>query len=77
MTLADKLPQMSDDALEALATNARRLAKEDAARDHAAAQALLPLVEAELTSRRMSKMQRMREAAAARAPAKRRAKRTA
>ena len=69
MTLAEKLPQMTDDALEALAVNARRLAATDAARDHAAAEALLPLVEAELTSRRMSKMQRMREAAAAR-PAK-------
>ena len=74
MTLAEKLPQMTDDALAVLADNARRLAQADRGPDHAAAQALLPLIEAELTNRRVIKLQSLREAAASRpSPAKKRA----
>ena len=80
MNLVDKLPQMTDDALEVLAENARRLAQADRAPNKSAAEALLPHVEAELTSRRVTKLQRMREAAAARpatTPKRRATKKTA
>ena len=65
MDLADKLPHMTDDALQVLADNARRLAQADRAPDQSAAKALLPLIEAEIAGRRVTKLQRVREAASA------------
>ena len=73
MDMLEKLPQLTDDALQVLADNARRLAQADRAPAQSAAKALLPHVEAELADRRVRKLQRMREAAAA-APASKRGK---
>jgi hypothetical protein len=64
MDLAEKVPQMTDDALQTLATNARRLAEGGSAPQQAAAQALLPVIDAELASRRVAKLTKMRADAA-------------
>lgn len=50
MTLADRLPSLEMDALQSLQVNARRLATEAGTRGKEA-EALLPLIEAELSQR--------------------------
>jgi hypothetical protein len=50
MTIAERLPTLETDALRSLQVNARRLATEEGKRGQEA-EALLPLIEAELSQR--------------------------
>jgi hypothetical protein len=56
MDLLAKLPEMSDDALANLRTNARRLQQSGTPAQRSNAAALLPAVEAEIGARRLAKV---------------------
>ena len=76
MDLVEKVPQMTDDALQTLASNARRLVQAGTPAQQTAAQALLPAIDAELASRRTAKLATLakaRASALAARPAKRKA----
>ena len=81
MDLLAKLPEMSDDALSNLRSNARRLQQSGTPAQRSDAAALLPAVEAEIGARRLAKVKAIRtaprsgrpRAARAAAPAKRKA----
>ena len=60
MDLLAKLPEMSDDALANLRSNARRLQHSGTATQQSDAAALLPAVEAEIGARRLAKVKATR-----------------
>jgi len=62
MDLIPKLPEMSDDALVTLRTNARRLQQKGTAAQRSDAAALLPAVEAEIGARRLARVKAARTA---------------
>ena len=62
MDLLAKLPEMSDDALANLRTNARRLQQSGTPAQRSDAAALLPAVEAEIGARRLAKLKETRSA---------------
>jgi hypothetical protein len=62
MDLLAKLPEMSDDALANLRTNAKRLQQSGTPAQRTDAAALLPAVEAEIGARRLAKVQATRSA---------------
>jgi hypothetical protein len=62
MDMITKLPEMSDDALTNLRTNARRLEQSGNPGQRSDAAALLPAVEAEIAARRLAKVQATRSA---------------
>ena len=63
MDLLTKLPEMSDDALANLRTNAKRLQQSGTPAQRTDAAALLPAVEAEIGARRLAKVKATRSAA--------------
>ena len=63
MDLLTKLPEMSDDALANLRTNARRLQHSGTPTQQSDAAALLPAVEAEIGARRLAKVKTTRSVA--------------
>ncbi len=76
MDLLTKLPEMSDDALANLRTNAKRLQHSGTPAQRTDAAALLPAVEAEIGARRLAKVKATRSAPRKeRPPASRPAKR--
>jgi hypothetical protein len=76
MDLLAKLPDMSDDSLANLRTNAKRLQLSGTAAQRTEAAALLPAVEAEIGARRLAKVKATRSAVRRDgAPAARNAKR--
>jgi hypothetical protein len=60
MDLLTKLPEMSDDALANLRTNAKRLQQTGTPTQRSDAAALLPAVEAEIGARRLAKVKAAR-----------------
>jgi hypothetical protein len=60
MDLITKLPEMSDDALANLRTNAKRLQQTGTPTQRTDATALLPAVEAELGARRLARVKATR-----------------
>jgi hypothetical protein len=77
MDLLTKLPEMSDDALANLRTNAKRLQQSGTPAQQTDAAALLPAVEAEIGARRLAKVKATRTAPRKeRPPASRPAKRS-
>jgi hypothetical protein len=62
MDLLAKLPEMSDDALANLRTNAERLQHSGTPTQRSDAAALLPAVEAEIGARRLAKVKAPRAA---------------
>jgi hypothetical protein len=56
MTLADKIPAMSDDEVSNLLTNARRLQDSGDERQQAAAGEILPILEETAAQRRTARM---------------------
>ena len=60
MDLLTKLPEMSDDALANLRSNARRLQHSGTPTQQSDAAALLPAVEAEIGARRLAKVKATR-----------------
>ena len=62
MDLLAKLPDMSDDALSNLRTNAKRLQLSGTATQRTDAAELLPAVEAEIGARRLAKVKATRSA---------------
>jgi hypothetical protein len=62
MDLLTKLPEMSDDALANLRTNAQRLQHSGTPTQRSDAAALLPAVEAEIGARRLAKVKATRTA---------------
>ena len=60
MDLLTKLPEMSDDALANLRTNAKRLQQSGTPAQRTDAAALLPAVEAEIGARRLAKVKATR-----------------
>ncbi len=74
MDLSEKIPGMSDAALDNLRANAERLGHAGSPSQRTAATALLPAIEAELSTRKAAKRERTAEASRA-AGAKRRASR--
>jgi hypothetical protein len=60
MDMITKLPEMSDDALANLRTNAKRLQQSGTATQRSDAAALLPAVEAEIGARRLAKVKATR-----------------
>ena len=64
MDMLTKLPDMSDDALANLRSNAKRLQQSGTAAQKTDAAALLPAVEAEIGARRLAKVRTTRNAAA-------------
>jgi hypothetical protein len=60
MDLIPKLPEMSDDALTNLRTNAKRLQRSGTPAQRTDATALLPAVEAEMGARRLARMKATR-----------------
>lgn len=52
MTIAEKLPSMTDKEIEALRTNAVRLSESGVAKQKLAADELLPLIAAEIADRK-------------------------
>jgi hypothetical protein len=60
MDLLTKLPEMSDDALANLRTNARRLQHSGTPTQQTDAAVLLPAVEAEIGARRLAKVKATR-----------------
>jgi len=62
MDLITKLPEMTDDALANLRTNAKRLEQSGTASQRSNAAALLPAVEAEIGARRLAKVKPPRPA---------------
>ena len=76
MDMITKLPEMSDDALANLRTNAKRLQLSGNATQRSDAANLLPAVEAEIGARRLAKVKATRKIVPKnRAPATRPAKR--
>jgi hypothetical protein len=69
MDLITKLPEMSDDALSNLRTNAKRLQQSGTSTQRTDAAVLLPAVEAEIGARRLARVKATRSA-----PAKERAR---
>ncbi|HEY3912591.1 MAG TPA: hypothetical protein VGM07_22280 [Stellaceae bacterium] len=65
MDLMTKLPEMSDDALTNLRTNAKRLQHSGTPNQQSEATVLLPAVEAELGARRLARLKAARTASAA------------
>jgi hypothetical protein len=63
MDLITKLPEMSDDALTNLRTNAKRLQQSGTPTQRTDAAALLPAVEAEMGARRLARVKATRTAA--------------
>ena len=63
MDLLAKLPEMSDDALANLRTNARRLQQSGTPAQRTDAAALLPAVEAEIGARRLARIKTPRSTA--------------
>ena len=63
MDLLTKLPEMSDDALANLRSNAERLQHSGTAAQRSEAAALLPAVEAEIGARRLAKVRAPRKTA--------------
>ena len=63
MDLITKLPEMSEDALTNLRTNAKRLQDSGTPTQRSEAATLLPAVEAELGARRRARLQANRTAA--------------
>jgi hypothetical protein len=63
MDMITKLPEMTDDALVNLRTNAKRLQLSGNPTQRTDAAALLPAVEAEIGARRLAKVQATRKAA--------------
>jgi hypothetical protein len=59
MSLVEKLPGLADAELASLHANAVRLGRSGTARQRASAAELLPAIEAELTSRRAAKQERL------------------
>lgn len=55
MTILDKLPDMADDALGTLGSNAERLAATGTPKQMKDAQAMLPAIQAEIAARRARK----------------------
>ena len=72
MDLLTKLPEMSDDALANLRTNAKRLQQSGTPAQRTDAAALLPAVEAEIGARRLAKVKATRSAPRKDASARRR-----
>jgi len=66
MDMITKLPEMTDDALVNLRTNAKRLQLSGNPTQRTDAAALLPAVEAEIGARRLAKVQATRKAAGGR-----------
>jgi hypothetical protein len=64
MDMITKLPEMSDDALANLRTNAKRLEHSGNAGQRSDAAALLPAVEAEIATRRLAKVKATRTTSA-------------
>jgi hypothetical protein len=64
MDLLTKLPEMSDDALANLRTNAKRLQQSGTPAQRSDAAALLPAVEAEIGARRLAKVKVTRKTVA-------------
>jgi len=62
MDMITKLPEMSDDALVNLRTNAKRLQESGNPSQRSNAAALLPAVEAEIGARRLAKVKATRSA---------------
>ena len=62
MDFLTKLPEMSDDALANLRTNAKRLQNSGTPAQRSDAAALLPAVEAEISARRLAKVKATRSA---------------
>jgi hypothetical protein len=62
MDLITKLPEMSDDALTNLRTNAKRLEQSGTPTQRTDAAALLPAVEAEIGARRLARVKATRTA---------------
>jgi hypothetical protein len=60
MDLIPKLPEMSDDALTNLRTNAKRLQQSGTPTQRTDAAALLPAVEAEMGARRLARVKAVR-----------------
>jgi hypothetical protein len=60
MDMITKLPEMSDDALATLRTNARRLEQNGTPVQRSNAAVLLPAVEAEIGARRLAKVKATR-----------------
>jgi hypothetical protein len=71
MDLAEKIPGMSDDALQNLASNARRLVTGGTAAQQNDARSLMPAIDAELATRRDAKLAKLRAASATRKVKKR------
>lgn len=65
MDLMTKLPEMSDDALTNLRTNAKRLQEAGTPSQRSDAATLLPAVEAELGARRLARLKAARTATTA------------
>ena len=63
MDMITKLPEMSDDALANLRTNAKRLQHNGTPTQRSDAAVLLPAVEAEIGARRLAKVKATRSAA--------------
>ena len=63
MDLITKLPEMTDDALANLRTNAKRLEQSGTPSQRSDAAALLPAVEAEIGARRLAKVRPLRTSA--------------
>ena len=63
MDMITKLPEMSDDALVNLRTNAKRLQQSGTLTQRTDAAALLPAVEAEIGARRLAKVKATRNVA--------------
>jgi len=63
MDFLTKLPEMSDDALANLRTNAKRLQHSGTPAQQSDAAALLPAVEAEIGARRLAKVKATRSVA--------------
>jgi hypothetical protein len=62
MDLITKLPEMSDDALSNLRTNAKRLQQSGTVTQRSDATVLLPAVEAEIGARRLARVKATRSA---------------
>jgi hypothetical protein len=67
---AAKLPQMEDTALAVLHENAERLERTGTKSQQAAAAALMPAIQAEIATRRATKLAQARETAAAKRASK-------
>jgi hypothetical protein len=62
MDMITKLPEMSDDALSNLRTNAKRLQEKGSPHQRSNAAVLLPAVEAEIGARRLARVKAARAA---------------